>query len=173
MLIKTLPGWGLPERAVTPESHYVDRRQLAKGLAAGSLLAVTPFGNLAAAEEPPTADLYPAPRKEALSVDFPVTKKSIAGAYNNFYEFGSHKNIWQAAQALPITPWNVTIDGLVEKKIHIEAEDLIRRMPLEERITRHRCVEAWAMTIPWTGFPLARLVEFARPLASAKFLVMQ
>ncbi|MDP6013034.1 MAG: protein-methionine-sulfoxide reductase catalytic subunit MsrP [Alphaproteobacteria bacterium] len=173
MLIKTLPGWGLSERAVTPESQYVDRRQLAKGLAAGSLLAATPLGNLAAAEEPPTADLYPAPRKEALSVEFSVTKKSITGTHNNFYEFGSHKNIWQAAQDLSITPWNVTIDGLVEKKIHIEAEDLIRRMPLEERITRHRCVEAWAMTIPWTGFPLARLVEFARPLASAKFLVMQ
>ena len=173
MLIKSRPGWALPERAVTPESLYLNRRQLAKGLAAGSLLAAMPLGHLAAEEERPTADLYPASRNEALSVDLPVTGKRFTGAYNNFYEFGSHKNIWKAAQNLPISPWEVTIDGLVEQEIRIEAEDLIRRMPLEERVTRHRCVEAWAMTIPWTGFPLGKLVEFARPSPSAKFLVMQ
>ncbi len=64
-------------------------------------------------------------------------------------------------------------DGLVEKPQTIAIDDLIRRMPLEERLYRHRCVETWAMTIPWTGFPLKKLVDFAKPLAGAKYVRMQ
>ena len=172
MLIKRTPGWSLPESAATPEAAFLDRRQLAKGLAAGSLIAVAGAG-AARAEERATADLYPVPRNEALSVSLPVTAKDITSTYNNFYEFGTHKNVWKAAQRIELKPWEVLIDGLVETEIRIDAEALIRRMPLEERVTRHRCVEAWAMTIPWSGFPLAALVDMARPLGSAKYLVMQ
>ncbi|HZD89557.1 MAG TPA: protein-methionine-sulfoxide reductase catalytic subunit MsrP, partial [Pseudolabrys sp.] len=74
--------------------------------------------------------------------------------------------------ALPIEPWKVTIDGMVEKKQEIAIDDLIRKMTLEERLYRHRCVEAWSMAIAWTGFPFAKLVKFARPLGSAKFVQM-
>ena len=62
---------------------------------------------------------------------------------------------------------------MVEKPIEIGFDDLIRQMPMEERLYRHRCVEAWGMAIPWSGFPLAKLVEFAKPLSSAKYLVME
>ena len=66
--------------------------------------------------------------------------------------------------SLPLQPWTVTIDGMVEKEVTLDADQLIRRMPLEERLYRHRCVEAWSMAVPWSGFPLSALVEFARGL---------
>ncbi|MEZ5839869.1 MAG: molybdopterin-dependent oxidoreductase [Hyphomicrobiales bacterium] len=65
------------------------------------------------------------------------------------------------------------IDGLVEKELTFAIDDLICMMPLEERIYRHRCVETWAMVVPWTGFPLAEIVRLARPLGSAKFLKLE
>ncbi|MBV9261786.1 MAG: protein-methionine-sulfoxide reductase catalytic subunit MsrP, partial [Pseudolabrys sp.] len=77
------------------------------------------------------------------------------------------------AQALQTRPWTIKLDGMVEKEQTIGIDDLIRRMTLEERTYRHRCVEAWSMAIAWTGFPLAKLVEFARPLGSAKYVQMQ
>ena len=77
-------------------------------------------------------------------------------------------------QKLTTDPWSVTIDGLVETPVTLDAEDLLYQLGgLEERIYRHRCVEAWAMTVPWTGVALARLVAFARPTASAKYLRME
>ena len=78
-----------------------------------------------------------------------------------------------AAQALKLRPWTVKIDGMVEKPQEIGIDDLIRKMPLEERLYRHRCVEAWSMAIPWSGFPLAKLVELAKPLSSAKYVRME
>jgi sulfoxide reductase catalytic subunit YedY len=117
-----------------------------------------------------TLDLYPAKLNEAYTVDRDITPGEIAGQYNNFYEFGSHKQIARAAESLKTRPWTVTIDGLVEAERTIGIDELIRAMQLEARLYRHRCVEAWSMTVPWTGFPLARLVEFARPLSSAKYL---
>ena len=83
------------------------------------------------------------------------------------------KNIAKAAQALKLRPWAVKIDGMVEKAQEIGLDDLIRKMPLEERLYRHRCVEAWSMAIPWSGFPFARLVELAKPLSSAKYVRME
>jgi len=182
MLIKKLPGWALPDSAATPEAVFRNRRALIKGVAAGaiaagaaSLLAAceeeAPISKAAAADDP-TADLYPVELNERLSVSLPLTDEAITSTYNNFYEFGSHKQIWKAAQSLEVRPWEVVIDGMVEKEIRIEADELIRKMPLEERITRHRCVEAWGMTVPWSGFPLKSLVDMARPLGSAKYLEM-
>ena len=110
----------------------------------------------------PTAGLYPAKRNPKYTLDRPITDEKINGNYNNFYEFGTSKHIAEAAQALPIRPWTVTIDGLVEKKQEIGIDDLIRKMTLEERLYRHRCVEAWSMAIAWTGFPFAKLVNFAQ-----------
>ena len=89
--------------------------------------------------------------------------------YNNFYEFGFDKNIAAAAQKLPIRPWTVKFDGMVEKEMTVGIDDIIRKMTLEERLYRMRCVEAWSMAVPWTGFPMAKLVEMAKPLSSAKY----
>ncbi len=97
----------------------------------------------------------------------------MATTYNNFYEFGSHKKISQAAQALKIRPWTVRVDGMVETEMEIDIDDLVRRMPMEDRLYRHRCVEAWSMRVPYTGFPLKALVEMARPNAGARYLEME
>ena len=128
---------------------------------------------IAFAQNDPTADLYPAPRNSKYTIERPVTPESTNTSYNNFYEFGTHKNIASAAEALPIRPWEVKIDGLVEKEQTFAIDELIRKMPLEERLYRHRCVEAWSMTVPWTGFPLADLVKLAAPLGDATYLRME
>jgi len=179
MLIKIPRGWELPEAMATVEAVFTDRRNLMKGIAAGSILAasgaVIPghVAQAAAENEDPSAHLYPLKRNDNYKLDREVTPADVNAKYNNFYEFGSHKEIWQAAQKLPIRPWMVTIDGEVEKKIEIGVDELLAKMPLEERLYRHRCVEAWSMAIPWGGFPLAALVAFAKPLAKAKYVVME
>jgi methionine sulfoxide reductase catalytic subunit len=171
-------GWEIPESQVTPEAAFFNRRAFLAG-AAGTIAALSP--ELAAAQRvsdvanlpDPTADLYPAKANTTYPVDRALTEEKIATSYNNFYEFGGDKAIAHRAQALRIRPWTVKIDGMVEKPFEIGVDDLIRKMPLEERVYRLRCVEAWSMTIPWTGFPVAKLVEFAKPLSSAKYLQME
>jgi sulfoxide reductase catalytic subunit YedY len=121
----------------------------------------------------PSAELYPAKRNEKYALDRPITDEKVNGNYNNFYEFGTAKTIAAAAQALAIRPWTVKIDGMVEKPMEVGIDDLIRKLTLEERTYRHRCVEAWGMAIAWTGFPFAKLVEFARPLGSAQYVRME
>ncbi len=106
-------------------------------------------------------------------VERELTSEEDATTYNNFYEYGSHKNIWRAAQELAIRPWTVTFDGMVEQERTVDFDTLIAAMPLEERVYRHRCVEAWAMTVPWSGFPMSSLVDYARPLGSAKYVRME
>jgi sulfoxide reductase catalytic subunit YedY len=180
MLIKRRRGWELPESAATPEAVFLNRRALLKaagfGVALAGASALTPGRILAAEDEAgeadPSAHLYPVIRNEKYTLDRPITPEEIATRYNNFYEFGSFKQVWKDAQALPIRPWTVEIDGLVEEPTTVEIDDLLARMPLEERLYRHRCVEAWSIAVPYGGFPLKALIDFARPLGSAKFLVM-
>ncbi|MDP2697176.1 protein-methionine-sulfoxide reductase catalytic subunit MsrP [Thalassospira sp.] len=176
MLIRRQKGWEIPERDVTPQALYRNRRQFLGGLAAGTIgaaAATLPAGRVLAQAMDPTADLYPAPRNESYTVDRAIDEKAKALTYNNFYEFGSHKFISDAAQAMKIRPWTIKIDGMVEQEIEIDFDDLVRKMPLEERVYRFRCVEAWAMTVPWTGFPMKALVDFAKPLSGAKYVEME
>ena len=169
MLIRRRPSWALPESATTPEAVMLSRRNLLAGAAGMMGAAAMPQIALAALGD----GLYPVPRNEAFTVDRPLTDEMLVKTYNNFFEFGSHKQISRAAQALEVEPWQVVIDGMVEKEIKIDAHDLIRKMPLEERLYRHRCVERWAITVPWSGFPLKALVEMAKPLSGAKYLRME
>ena len=174
MLIKVPRGWELPESAATPEHVYLNRRAFMGAVAAGPAVAaasaiLSPTAALAQ-EDDPTADLYPVPRNERYRVERELTDEEVATTYNNFYEFGSHKEIWRAAQDLPIRPWTVTFDGMVEEEQTVDIDTLIRAMPLEERVYRHRCVEAWAMTVPWSGFEMSHMVDFARPLSSARYI---
>jgi len=166
-------GWKLNENEATPEHIFLNRREWLAGTVA---LAASPSAALAqrVADLPePTRDLYPAKRNDKYVLDRPLTDEAVNVTYNNFYEYGTSKSISKAAQALKLRPWTVKIDGLVEKPFDIGFDDLVRKMPLEERLYRHRCVEAWGMTVPWSGFPLARLVELAQPLSSAKYLRME
>ncbi len=159
-------GWELRESTVTPESAVLSRRALLAGAAA---LSVAGFAGPARPAAPGAA-LYPFPRNERYGVRRPLSAEIDVTRYNNFYEFASVKNIWKAAQRLNTDDWTVTIDGLVETPMEIGFEDLLGRMPREERIYRHRCVEAWAMTVPWGGFALSALVDLARPLSTAAFV---
>ncbi len=174
MLIKNPRGWELPEATATPEHIFLNRRRFltASTLALGAI-AAPGAATLARAATDPTADLYPAMRNPQFRLDREITKEKVSSTYNNFYEFGSHKRISKAAQKLPIRPWEVLIEGLVEKEMKIDIDTLIRKMTLEERLYRLRCVEAWSMAVPWTGFPMRALLDLAKPLASAKFVEMQ
>ena len=167
MLIKRKRGWEIPEHLATPEAVFLNRRALiggAAGLAAGSLLGGRSV--LAAGDQP----LYPAQQNPAYTLDRPLTPERYSADYNNFYEFGTSKTVLPAANALKTQPWTLKIDGLVEKPFEIGVDDLIRKVGLEERLYRHRCVEAWSMAVPWTGFPLAKLVALAKPTSGAKYI---
>jgi sulfoxide reductase catalytic subunit YedY len=169
-------GWEIPDRLATPERLVFNRRTFLAGSA--SLLALSPGmaaaqrANAVATLKDPTADLYPAKRNEKYKLDRAITDEKINTHYNNFYEYGTDKNIAAAAQQLKTRPWTVKIDGMVEKPMELGVDDLIRKMTLEERTYRHRCVEAWSMAIAWTGFPMSKLLDYARPLGSAKYVKM-
>ena len=170
--------WRIADSQVTPESCYLNRRSILKGMGFGAAMAA--FPSLAFSKSDTSASLYPAPTNPGFATadlpgqPYPITDEAVTFIYNNYYEFfegfGTSKNIWQAAQKLPLRPWTVVIDGLVEQEKTWDIDALISAMPLEERVYRHRCVETWAMTVPWSGFPMAELVKRAKPLSSAKFL---
>ncbi len=188
MLIKVPKGWELPEREVTPEEVYCSRRRFLKamGFAGAGLLGF--MGSCQKVESQPqkaqnppvglpppskTSHLYPAKRNERFTLNRPPTEESIAGRYNNFYEFSPAKNqVWKLVERFETRPWQVEVGGLVSKPKIYDIDDLIRRMPLEERIYRFRCVEAWSMVVPWTGFPMKALIDLAEPLSSAKYVHM-
>jgi sulfoxide reductase catalytic subunit YedY len=168
----TPPRWAVPEAKVTPEHIFLNRRQWLASV--GAIAAASVAGGKAFAAQPkdpwdPKAPLNPAYADPGR----PVTPEDVNTTYNNFYEFGSHKQIHDAAEALDTAGWTIKIDGMVEQEMEIGIEDLIAKMPIEERVYRHRCVEAWSMTVPWIGFPLKALVEMAKPLGSAKFVQFQ
>jgi methionine sulfoxide reductase catalytic subunit len=177
MFVKTRRGWELPESAATPEAVFHDRRRLCQAIAAGPILlsgaALLARGAHADTMADPSAGLYPVPRNERYKLDRAITAEDQVTTFNNYYEFGSSKDISAAAQALKVRPWTVTIDGMVEKPITIAIDDLLKAMPLEERLYRHRCVEAWSMAVPWSGFPLKALVDYAKPQNGAAFLRME
>lgn len=190
MLINRLRSWQMKENKATDEGVYLNRRKFMTGsslLIGGAALSLAGCkgeegysvqgGNSQSVTtsdfKDPTLDLYPAIRNEAYQIERALTAEKINSSYNNFYEFGSHKQIAKAAQALKIRPWQVKIDGLVEEEMMLDVDDLIRSVSLEERLYRHRCVEAWSMTIPWTGFAFKDLVAKARPLSKAKYIRME
>jgi sulfoxide reductase catalytic subunit YedY len=160
-------AWALPGLVPTPEDIALSRRSLIKaGAAGGALVAAQNLGLRAAL----AAGEYPAKRNDAYQAGRPVTPEEINEHYNNFYEFGMSKDIYDPAQALKTQPWTITFDGLVEKPRTASVDDLVKAIGLEERVYRHRCVEAWSMVVPWTGFPLRALLDYAKPLSGAKYI---
>jgi sulfoxide reductase catalytic subunit YedY len=173
------PGWATPEHEATSEAVFMDRRRFLKGalgVLAGGIAGVTPLA--LAAEKTPrdatdrTLDLYPAKRNPKFTLDRPLTQESVAASFNNFYEFGGTKTIHTLAQRLKTRPWQVRVGGLARKPKVFDIDDLIRAIPLEERLYRFRCVEAWAMAVPWTGFPLSALIKRVEPTSEARFVKM-
>jgi sulfoxide reductase catalytic subunit YedY len=175
VLIRILKPWQLPESAATPEAVF-DRRRFLKTLAAagvsGALLPALGCQRRSIEDSPirEVQDL-PADRNAAFVVeDRSLTNENLAATYNNFYEYGSSKVIWRNAQALPLDDWKVEVSGFVAKPRTFDLDDLQTAFPLEERIYRFRCVEAWAMVVPWLGFPMKALIDAVEPTPQAKFV---
>ncbi|ETX07629.1 MAG: hypothetical protein ETSY2_10170, partial [Candidatus Entotheonella gemina] len=139
------PAWAIPEHEATPESVFFNRRAFLKGslgAAAGGVVGVgstlTATAEAADKEAPKdqTLDMYPAKRNPAFTLDRPLTNAEEAAKFNNFYEFGPVKTISLLAQRLNTRPWTVKVHGLVNKPKTFDIDDLIRSMPLEERLYR-------------------------------------
>jgi len=168
MLIRKRRGWEIPEREAAPEGLYFGRRALLKGM--GFVGAQGLLGRAFGAVAP---DLYPAKRVGKYTLDRPVTPEFAGTGYNNFYEFTLDKQrVKDLVEGFETEPWKVEVKGLCNNPKTYDIDDLVRRFPLEERLYRFRCVETWAMAVPWTGFPLASLVKAADPTSDAKYIRM-
>lgn len=170
-------GWEIPEREATPEADYLDRRRFLKGMgalalfgAAWSMGCVDDADRSEAPKQLSEAEkkIFPAKLNTAFTLDRELTAEKVAAGYNNFYEFSGNKEEPRIlAQKLETRPWKVEVTGLVAKPRIFDIDDLLRLMPIEERLYRFRCVEAWAMAVPWTGFPLSALLDQVQPSSKA------
>ena len=179
--IKIPKEWEIPENQVTSESDYINRRKFIKELGiagAGALLFST--SNACAQNKGVEKQLGPfraqklaAENNTAFTVKRQMTDELVAATYNNYYEFTTSKNgVWKKVDKFRARPWELEISGMVEKPMTLDVDDLVKQMPLEERIYRLRCVEAWAMVVPWIGFPMKALLEKVQPTADAKYVRM-
>jgi sulfoxide reductase catalytic subunit YedY len=153
----------IPSSEITSKSLYMKRRQFMTGAIAAGLIGAT--GSAHAALNA---------KQSSYIVDDKLTPKEDATTYNNYYEFGTNKSDPAAYSGdFKPLPWKIKIDGMVKKPMEFDVQDLIAKMPLEERIYRFRCVEAWSMVVPWTGFMLSDLLKQVEPLGSAKYVAFQ
>jgi methionine sulfoxide reductase catalytic subunit len=176
--------WDLPDREITPESAVHSRRGFLKWLTAGGFALGAGAGLWwwfrhgtdmdvleAGAVDAPGKELYPAKLNASFrDLDRPLTDEAEAARYCNFYEFSTFKDVWRSVRPFNPVPWTLEVTGLVAEPRTFDFDDLVHAFPLEERKYRHRCVETWAMAVPWTGFPLAELVRKVQPLPGAKFV---
>jgi methionine sulfoxide reductase catalytic subunit len=181
--------WDLPQSTHTDVSIYRERRRHRReflrdlGLSvAGIAGAIALPGcsrptdeEIAAAGrvEPLSEELqqyYPAPRNDDFEYGRPETVQRAAAEYCNFYEFTGGKSVFLYVSKFEPTPWSFEVAGLCAKPRTFDMDDIYREFTLEERAYRHRCVEAWAMCVPWTGFPLARLLELVEPQPDARYV---
>ena len=156
---------------ITPEPVYRSRREFLASVAGVGALAAAPA---AFAQQVMSVTLVEQLRYQR-NARYSTAEKSNSFAeitgYNNFYEFGTGKDDpAENAHRLRTRPWSVVIDGECEKPGRLALEDLMKPHPLEERIYRLRCVEAWSMVIPWIGFPLASVIQRFQPTSRAKFI---
>ena len=177
----TRPGWFLPEKFVTPEGVYRNRRAFLRQMGfsgAGILMSTLGAAPLLSAENqsgspaPSAKKTYPFPRNQEFNgAKLRVTAEEYATGYNNFYEFTTSKEgVARLTGRFVISPWEVEVGGLIDKPTKLTVDDLVATMPMEERVYRFRCVEAWSMIVPWTGFPLSKLIEKLNPKPEAKFI---
>lgn len=176
--------WEISGNEATPESVYMNRREFVKGMGLLTLYSALlaggcspgngavnppPETNLTAAEK----KLYPAPQNKKFTLDRRLTNEKVAARYNNFYEFSSRKDEPETlAQKLNTRPWSIEVTGLARKPKTFDTDSLLKLMPIEERLYRFRCVERWAMAVPWTGFPLKSLLDYVQPKSGAAYVKM-
>ena len=175
MLIGKLPD--IPSSEITPREHYdryYNRRRFLGGAAAVGAAAI---GDARLAEVfEPSIDALAGTKLQTVKSSLTTTGEELTSyqdvtTYNNFYEFGVDKSQpSQNAGSLPTRPWTVRVDGLVKKPLVFDIDALLRLRPLEDRVYRHRCVEAWSMVIPWVGYSLSEFIRQCDPLPSAKYV---
>ena len=158
----------IPSSEITPKETYeafqMSRRRLLAGLGAVGAAAVLP-------EVAWGLDKLKTVTSSYNVTDRDVTPQAKAQNYNNFYEFGEEKgDPAKYSGKMKIRPWSVKISGLVKKPQTLNIDDILNYRPIENRVYRFRCVEAWAMVIPWDGYSLSELINFAQPLPSAKYV---
>ena len=162
------PSWDISSSEVTPEELFNKRRTFLK-LGAASMIASGALIEALAKENIPVPNLKYLKDKNINNLKLNTYEQITT--YNNFYEFTtSKKAVKDMAHTLITDNWEIEIDGLVEKPITIQLDDLTKKFTLEERIYRFRCVEGWSMVVPWNGFSLASLIKEAKPLSSAKYI---
>lgn len=177
MLIRKPKSGEVPEREVTPESVYLGRRRLLRAAALGFTGVASSLGAALASGDKPGVEgprRLSAPRNSKYKVEGrDITPESITAGFNNYYEFTVDKRrVAELAEHFESRPWQIEVRGLVEKPLKFDVDDLLKRFPLEERVYRLRCVEAWSIVVPWIGFPMAKFVEWAKPTAKAKYVRM-
>ncbi|MBJ7539624.1 protein-methionine-sulfoxide reductase catalytic subunit MsrP [Marinomonas transparens] len=181
MLIRNKKYSDCSESEVTDESIYLNRRQLMKVMGGGAL-GVGVIGNASAALQggnplsPPLGlvSAYQNIIETSYGADEKAAPYDVAASYNNFYEFGYGKgDPKDRASQLKTTPWTITVEGEAAKTGVFDLDDIIKTSALEERIYRHRCVEAWSMVIPWVGVSLADVLKRFEPTSKAKYVYFE
>ena len=168
----------IPSSEITPKTAYVSRRGFIAGAAAtGAAIAGGLYlrrgQNITESVQADGLKLTDISKSQFSSTEKPTSFKDITN-YNNYYEFSTDKYEPNGlAKDFRVRPWTVKIDGLVKKSKILDIDTIMKLAPLEERIYRHRCVEGWAMVIPWVGFPLSTLIKQAEPLPNAKYVAFE
>src|SRR5271170_376150 len=164
----------IPSSEITPKSAYLNRRAFMAGAAAVGTVALA-GERIAGLLEPGNsvhADTKLTNVPSPLSTTgLQLTSLQDITHYNDFYEFGVDKgDPARNAGRLKTRPWTVSVEGLVKTKKTFDIDTLLKLRPLEDRIYRHRCVEAWSMVIPWVGYSLSEFIQQCDPLPSAKYV---
>ena len=159
---------------ITPKSTYLNRRNFLAGAAAIGAAAAAGFGlrELASPTESAQANTkIDGIKKSAFSTTESITPLKDVANYNNYYEFSTDKyEPASLAKDFKTRPWTVSVEGLVKKKQTLDVDTVIKMAAPEERIYRHRCVEAWSIVVPWVGYSLSEFIKRADPLPKAKFV---
>ncbi|NYT76737.1 protein-methionine-sulfoxide reductase catalytic subunit MsrP [Alcaligenaceae bacterium] len=163
---------GIPTSSITPEHVWLARRQWMRQMGAGALAlgAGSIMPALAASPTDARTPLAATPNPSYQLMRAPTAEQDVI-SYNNFYEFGTGKSDpADYAGAMVLRPWTVSVEGEVGKPQVFDIDDLLKLAPLEERVYRMRCVEAWSMVIPWTGYSLSALLKKVDPTSRARYV---
>jgi methionine sulfoxide reductase catalytic subunit len=175
MPLKSSPG--LKYSDVTPRDVYLNRRKFLYGIGLAGGLALA--GKSVASLVNPSIRAYAYTKldvtvKSPFSTTEKVTDEKVVTSYNNYYEFGTDKDgPAKYAQKFVTSPWSVSVGGEVAKPRNFTMDEILKLAPLEERIYRHRCVEAWSIVVPWVGYSFSTLAKLVEPTPNARFVAFQ
>jgi len=168
----------IPSSQITSKDHYVNRRSFMRGALSGAaVLGAAAVGADRIADlVSPRTSAFAGTKLETVKSPLSTTGETLTSfenitTYNNFYEFGVDKSApSKNAGGLPTRPWTVKVEGLVNKPKTFDIDTLLKMHPLEDRVYRHRCVEAWSMVIPWVGYSLSELLKQVEPQSKARYV---